>query len=40
MEKNIILKIILNKEVGVIYTVQDSNKWLSFLNTVISLRVI
>lgn len=40
MEKNIILKQILNKECGGIYMVQDSNKWLSFLNTVISFRVI
>jgi len=38
MEMNIILKLILNKEGGGIYTVQDSNKWRSFLNTVISFR--
>ena len=40
MEKNIILQLILIKVGGGIYTVQGSNKWLSFLNTEISLRVI
>ena len=40
MEKSVILKLISNKKGGGIYRVHDSNNWRSFLNTVLSLRVI